>query len=81
MLILYVINLLTVLIFSIGALALIATLSFQERWKTIIGSVLSTVIMIAAILLSSRARTYKQDAEEFSKLLQETTFYLQKRNK
>lgn len=79
MLILYVINLLTVLLFSIGALALIATLSFQERWKTIIGSVLSAVIMIAAILLSSRARTYKQDAEEFSKLLQETTLYLQKR--
>lgn len=81
MFILYLINLLIILIFSIGALALIATLSFQEHWKTVIGSVLSAVIMIAAILLSSRARTYKRDAEEFSKLLQETTLYLQKRNK
>lgn len=81
MIIFYVINLLVALIFSIGLLALVTTLSFQERWKIVTGSVLCAVILMTAILLSSRAVTYQHDGEEFSKLVQQATLYLQKKNR
>lgn len=81
MIIFYVIDLLLVLIFSIGALVLVTTIGFQERWKIMTGGVLCAAILIAAILLSSRAATLQQDGEAFSKLVQQATLYLQKKNR
>jgi hypothetical protein len=76
MIVLYVIKLLLVIIFSIGALVLVAGFNFEEGWKFTIASVLSVIIMMAAIILASYGKAYKQDAEEFTKLIQEATFYL-----
>jgi len=81
MIILYIINLQLVLIFSIGVLIFVTTLSFRQRWKVITGGILCAVILIAGILLSTRAVAYQQDGEEFSKLVQQATLYLQKKNR
>ena len=81
MIIFYMIDLLLVLIFSVGALVFVVTLGFRERWKTITGGVLCAVILITAVLLSSRAMNYRRDGEEFSRLVQEAALYLHKKNR
>lgn len=81
MIIFYVIDLLLAVLFSIGALALVTTLSFQQRWKIITGGILCAVILMTALLLSSRLIAYHQDGEEFSRLVQQATLYLQKKNR
>lgn len=77
----YFIHLLLILIVSLVALVFVVTLGFQERWKAIVGALLCAVILMTVILISSRIVAYEQDGAEFSKLVQEATLYLHKKNK
>ena len=81
MIILYTLDLLVLLIFSIGALTLIVALNFSQFWKAAVGVTLSACILISAAVLSSHISGYRQEAAEFSRLAQEMDVYLQKRIK
>lgn len=80
MIILYVINLMLVILLSIGVLVFVTTLGYQERWKIITGGVLCAAILITGLFLSSRAVIYQKDGEELSKLVHEAAVYLHKKN-
>ena len=81
MIILYILDLLVVLIFSVGALTVVVTLSFTQTWKIAVGLTLGLCILASAAYLSFYASSHRQEAGEFSKLAQEIDSYLQKRNK
>jgi len=81
MIILFLIDLLLALLFSLGVLALVITLTFREPWKTFTGVALCGAIFLSAVVLSYRAAQFQHDGAELSRLVEQAGLYLQKHNR
>jgi|GEM_PF-1744100 len=81
MILLYVIHLLLVLLFSMGVIVFVVSLSFNKSWKAFTGMALSGAIFLAALSLSFQAFNLRQDGVELSKLVDQATLYFQKKNR
>lgn len=81
MIIFFLINLILAVLFSLGVLVLVVTLTFREQWKVMVGMALCATIFVFTFYLTYRASALKEDGAELSKVVNQVGLYLQKRNR